>query len=103
MVEVFVERAAGLDVHKRTVVATVHTPEVQETRTDGTMTEELRELGRWLEALGVTHVAMESTGPYWKSVYNIGGIRLRAPRLQRAARQGGPGPQDGRARRRLAL
>ncbi|WP_371413477.1 transposase [Thermaerobacter sp. FW80] len=52
-------------------MATVHTPEVQETRTDGTMTKELHELGRWLEALGVTHVAMESTGPYWKPVYNI--------------------------------
>jgi transposase len=68
---VVVQRAAGLDVHKRTVVAAVQTPEESALRTFGTMTGQLREMGRWLESLGVTVVAMESTGPYWKPVYNV--------------------------------
>ena len=69
--EVLVKCGAGLDVHKTNVVATVHTPEVRQTRTYGSMTGNLREMAAWLESLGVTHVAMESTGPYWKPVYNI--------------------------------
>lgn len=66
-----VERAAGLDVHKATVVATVQTPEGRETRTFGTMTANLTALAEWLRGKGVTAVAMESTGSYWKPVYNI--------------------------------
>jgi transposase len=69
--QVVVQRAAGLDVHKKTVVAAVQTPEGSALRTFGTMTGQLREMGRWLESLGVTVVAMESTGPYWKPVYNV--------------------------------
>jgi len=68
--DVVVARGAGLDVHKKTVVACVHTPSIRETRTFGTMTGDLKELGRWLQACEVTHVAMESTGPYWWPVYN---------------------------------
>ena len=69
-------RCAGLDVHKKTVVACViHTQQhghtEQETRTFGTTTEEVRELRAWLQEWGCTHVAMESTGVYWKPVYNI--------------------------------
>lgn len=75
------ERCAGIDVHKRTVVVTVLVaggPEAPEkatvhkqTRTFGTMTADLLELSEWLETLGVTHVAMESTGVYWWPVYNL--------------------------------
>jgi transposase len=65
------ERCAGLDVHKKTVVACVLTPAEPETRTFGTMTAELLTLADWLLISGCTHVAMESTGDYWKPVFNI--------------------------------
>jgi hypothetical protein len=60
---------AGLDVHKKSVVACVWiTPSAgeatKETRTFGTMTAELLALSDWLKSHGVTHVAMESTGVY---------------------------------------
>lgn len=69
-------RCAGLDVHKRTVVACRLQPGpdgelVAETRTFGTTTPDLRRLADWLEAGGCTHVALESTGVYWKPVYNL--------------------------------
>jgi transposase len=60
-----------LDVHKRSVVACLITPEGKQTRTFGTMTKDLLALGEWLLQQGVTHVAMESTGVFWKPVYNI--------------------------------
>lgn len=74
--EVKYERCCGLDVHKRSVVACVIVPgsderAVKETRTFDTMTEDLEALSRWLSESGVTHVAMESTGVYWKPVYNL--------------------------------
>jgi transposase len=67
---------AGLDVHKRTVVACVLTPgptaaPQRETRTFSTLTQDLLALADWLLAHGVTHVAMESSGEYWKPVYQI--------------------------------
>jgi len=67
---------AGMDVHKRTVVVAIIVPDDQggwrkETRTFGTTTPELLALLDWLVTLGVTHVAMESTGDYWKPIYNI--------------------------------
>jgi len=67
---------AGLDVHKKTVVVTNIVPGPngglhKETRTFGTMTTDLLTLSDWLMELGVTHVAMESTGEYWKPVFNI--------------------------------
>jgi transposase len=65
------ERCCGLDVHKKTVVACVMTPEGQETRTFGTMTQDLLALAEWLEQWGGTHVAMESTGVYWKPLFNL--------------------------------
>lgn len=74
--EVLCPRGAGLDVHKRSVVACrlVGEPGAaphKETRTFGTMTRDLLELSDWLAEGGVTHVAMESTGVYWKPVYNV--------------------------------
>ena len=65
------ERCCGLDVHKKTVVACAITPEGQETVTFGTMTRDILQLAEWLQGRGVTHVAMESTGVYWKPVYNL--------------------------------
>lgn len=70
------EQCAGLDVHKKTVVACVLTPDgqggwSQEIRTFGTMTVDLLALSAWLLACGCTHVAIESTGDYWKPVFNI--------------------------------
>lgn len=62
---------AGLDVHKKTVVAAINVPGRQETRTFETMTTDLLGLSDWLMLAGVTHVAMESTGEYWKPVFNL--------------------------------
>ena len=74
--EIIYQCCCGLDVHKRSIAACVrrfledggiH----QETRTFGTMTRDILELADWLAAAGVTHVALESTGTYWKPVYNL--------------------------------
>jgi len=65
------ERCAGLDVHKKTVVACAITPVGKEIRTFGTMTEDLLGLVEWLAELGIRDVGMESTGVYWKPVYNL--------------------------------
>lgn len=67
---------AGLDVHKKTVVACVITPAPEggwqrETRTFSTMTADLLALSDWLLACDCTQVAMESTGEYWRPVFNI--------------------------------
>jgi transposase len=74
--ELLIARCAGLDVHQATVVATVRVPDEQGgrqsvTETFGTMTADLLALRDWLQAYGVTHVALESTGVYWKPVYYV--------------------------------
>ena len=72
--EVIVDRCAALDVHKDTVMACVRKPgpsgkrRVQEVREFRTWTSSLRELRDWLAAEGVSQVAMEATGVYWKPV-----------------------------------
>lgn len=71
-----IERCCGLDVHKETVAACVRVPgpdgaRVQHVRTFRTMAVDLLALRDWLTAHGVTHVAMESTGVYWKPVYYV--------------------------------
>jgi transposase len=67
---------ASLDVHKKTVVACVITPKEKggwekEIRTFSTMTKDLLNLSDWLTSKGCTPVAMESTGEYWRPVFNI--------------------------------
>lgn len=62
---------AGLDVHKKTVVAAIMVPNRKEARTFETMTSDLLALTDWLLSFGVIQVAMESTGEYWKPIYNI--------------------------------
>lgn len=70
--EQVVERGCGMDVHKETVVATVAGVGIkEETRTYSTFTNSLKELRDWLKRLGITTVAMESTGVYWKPVFNV--------------------------------
>ena len=69
--EVVHKRCCGMDVHKKTVVACVITPEGRQTRTFLTMTKDLLELSDWLAEWKVTYVAMESTGVYWKPIYNV--------------------------------
>jgi len=74
-VQVIYERCCGLDVHKRTITACVLKwlggDWKKEIRQFGTMTHDLLALSDWLVREGCTHVAMESTGVYWKPVYNI--------------------------------
>ncbi len=69
--KVLYERCAGCDIHKVTVTVHIAVPEGGETRTYGTTTTELLEAVEWLQARRVTHVAMESTGVYWKPLYNL--------------------------------
>ena len=70
------ERCCGVDVHKKMVVACLITPDAQgqrckEVKTFRTTTQDLLLLRDWLLGEGCTHVAMESTGVYWKPVYNL--------------------------------
>lgn len=74
--EVTYTHCAGLDVHKKTVVACCITPGLKgekrvEIRTFGTMTVDLLALSDWLTSKEITHVAMESTGEFWKPIYNL--------------------------------
>jgi len=74
--EVVYERCAGLDVHKKTVTACRIIPHQtegwqREIRTFKTMTADLLGLADWLANADITHVAMESTGVYWKPIFNI--------------------------------
>jgi transposase len=74
--DVIYPRCCGLDIHKKTVVACLMTsetgqPPVQTIRTFRTMTADLLALADWLHAAGCTHVAMESTGVYWRPIDNI--------------------------------
>ena len=74
--EGMIERCAGLDIHQATIVATVRVPDEAGgrqvvTQTFGTMTVDLLALREWVQAYGVTHVALESTGVYWKPIYYL--------------------------------
>lgn len=74
--ETIIERCCGLDVHKKTIVACLMTGQPHEKpktviKTFSTMTRDLLACRDWLVAEGCTHVAMESTGVYWKPVFNI--------------------------------
>src|SRR5262245_14172725 len=77
--DVVFTRCAGLDVHKKSITACRIVPDptgqkaegIEEIRKLGTMTRDLLGLADWLMEASVTHVAMESTGEYWKPVYNL--------------------------------
>src|SRR5205809_1436979 len=69
--EVLHDCGCGLDVHAKTVEACLITKGRKELRTFSTMTDELLRLADWLTSAGCTHVAMESTGVYWKPIFNV--------------------------------
>lgn len=69
--EILYSHCCGLDVHKNTITACSITPKGKELRTFGAMTPDLLDLADWITSKGCTHVAMESTGVFWKPVYNI--------------------------------
>ena len=70
--EQVIERGCGIDIHKMVLVATIRgIGIIEETRSFNGFTESIEELGEWLKENQITHVAMESTGVYWKPVYNI--------------------------------
>ena len=74
--EIVYERCAGLDVHKKSVVACLSIAQANGRRhkerwTFSTMTPDVVRMRDWLKAQGVTHVAMESTGVFWKPIYNL--------------------------------
>jgi transposase len=77
--DVIFTHGAGLDVHKKTVMACRVTPDptgrqadgILEVKACGPLTVDLLALSDWLAQAGITHVAMESTGEYWKPVSNI--------------------------------
>lgn len=76
MLKILYPHCAGLDVHKKFVVACRLTVDDQghthsELRKSSTMTADLQALADWLAVGGVTHVAMESSGVYWQPIYNI--------------------------------
>jgi len=72
MDEIIIDKGCGLDVHKETVVGCVMGSGIKkEIRTFSTKTNDLLRLKTWLSGLGITHIAMESTGPYWKPVFNV--------------------------------
>ena len=83
MLEVMFSHCAGVDVHKKSVTVCVLIPGKKGrvrriVRSFGTTTKALLEMRAWLLSLGVSQVAMESTGVYWKPVYNILSDELEA-------------------------
>lgn len=69
-------RCCGLDIHKKLIVACVIVPDAsgrahKQVRSFGAMSDDLQQLSEWLAEQGITHVAMESTGSYWKPVFNM--------------------------------
>jgi transposase len=79
IMDIIFTHCAGLDVHKKRVTACrvipdptgLHAEGIMEVKDFGTMTRDLLALADWLTAVGITHVAMESTGEYWRPVYNL--------------------------------
>ena len=70
--EQVIERGCGIDVHKSLLVVTVRGTGIkEETREYGAFTEDIESMGGWLQEINITHIAMESTGVYWKPVFNI--------------------------------
>jgi len=81
--QVLHERCCGLDIHKRLIVACAITPgpagrPQRALRSFGTMTADILQLGDWLAERGVSYVVMESTGNYWRPIWNLleGQVRL---------------------------
>jgi transposase len=69
--DIIIERACGLDVHKDSITACMMTPKGKEIQTFSTKTVFLLQLIDWIKNHGCTHVAMESTGVFWKPIVNL--------------------------------
>jgi transposase len=74
--DILVPRAAGIDIHKKTAVVCCRLSSADGsierlTQTFGTMTADLLKLSAWLTSLEITQVVMESTGEFWKPLYNL--------------------------------
>jgi len=69
--DVMIERACGLDVHKKSITACIMTPDGKEIKTFRTHTVFLLDLIDWIKQHRCTHVAMESTDVYWKPIVNL--------------------------------
>jgi transposase len=69
--DIIIERACGMDVHKDSITACTMTPEGKEIQTFSTKTVFLLQLIDWIKKHGCTHVAMESTGVFWKPIVNL--------------------------------
>lgn len=69
--DVIIERACGMDVHKDSITACIMTPEGKEIQSFSTKTVFLLKLIEWIKQNGCTHVAMESTSVYWKPIVNL--------------------------------
>lgn len=69
--EVYYERCAGIDVHKKLLVVCLRIGRKSEVRQFGTLTHQIREIVAWLKSNGCQMAALESTGSYWKPIYNI--------------------------------
>ncbi len=69
--QIVIARAAGIAIHKRTVMAAIQTPAGRQRPPFGTMTRDLERLEAWPREQGVTQVAMEGTGIYWQPVYDV--------------------------------
>ncbi len=70
--EQIIERGCGIDVHKKVIVASIKGTGIkEETRSFDSFTESIESLKAWLSENGITHVAMESTGVYWKPLFNV--------------------------------
>jgi len=69
--EVYYERCAGIDVHKKLLVVALRIGRKVEVREFGTLTHEIRSIAAWLKENGCQMAAMESTGSFWKPIYNI--------------------------------
>jgi transposase len=89
--------AAGLDIGATFhVVAVAPDRDPEPVRTFRSFTGDLHHLADWLQAAGITSVAMESTGVYWIPVFDLGGSRLRGAPRERAGRQTGARSEDRR-------
>jgi len=69
--DVYYERCAGIDVHKKSITVCLRIGRKNEMREFGTLTHEIREMVAWLKTNGCQMAAMESSGSYWKPLYNI--------------------------------
>ena len=104
--DVIFTHCAGLDVHKKTVMACRITPDptgqqaegLVELKEFGTMSVDLLALSDWLLEAGITHVAMESTGEYWKPVFNLLEGNVQVVLVNAAHVQAGAGAQDRQSR-----